>query len=64
MLGPNQPIILHMLDIELAAEALEGVKMELIDSACPLLKGNKFLLQLDLFRVVSQFLVSLGIKYI
>ncbi|PIA35616.1 hypothetical protein AQUCO_03500164v1 [Aquilegia coerulea] len=39
MLGPDQPVILHMLDIEPAKEALEGVKMELIDAAFPLLKG-------------------------
>ncbi|XP_026401431.1 malate dehydrogenase, cytoplasmic-like isoform X1 [Papaver somniferum] len=38
MLGPDQPVILHMLDIEPAAEALNGVKMELIDAAFPLLK--------------------------
>lgn len=42
MLGPDQPIILHMLDIEPAAEALKGVKMELIDAAFPLLKGSSF----------------------
>ncbi|XP_044492311.1 malate dehydrogenase, cytoplasmic-like isoform X1 [Mangifera indica] len=39
MLGPDQPVILHMLDIEPAAEALNGVRMELIDAAFPLLKG-------------------------
>lgn len=39
MLGPDQPVILHMLDIEPAAEALKGVRMELIDAAFPLLKG-------------------------
>ncbi|KAK4801271.1 hypothetical protein SAY86_021758 [Trapa natans] len=39
MLGPDQPVILHMLDIEPAAEALEAVKMELADSAFSLLKG-------------------------
>nr|XP_043626532.1 malate dehydrogenase, cytoplasmic-like [Erigeron canadensis] len=39
MLGLDQPIILHMLDIEPAAEILEGVKMELIDGAFPLLRG-------------------------
>ncbi|EXB37586.1 Malate dehydrogenase [Morus notabilis] len=39
MLGPDQPVILHLLDIEPAAEALKGVKMELIDAAFPLLKG-------------------------
>ncbi|XP_074279996.1 malate dehydrogenase, cytoplasmic-like [Silene latifolia] len=39
MLGYDQPVILHMLDIEPASEALNGIKMELIDSAFPLLKG-------------------------
>ncbi|XP_012573987.1 malate dehydrogenase, cytoplasmic-like [Cicer arietinum] len=39
MLGSNQPVILHMLDIEPAAESLKGVKMELIDAAFPLLRG-------------------------
>ncbi|KAJ8573355.1 hypothetical protein K7X08_009866 [Anisodus acutangulus] len=38
MLGLDQPVIIHMLDIEPAAEALKGVKMELIDAAFPLLK--------------------------
>lgn len=40
MLGTDQPVILHMLDIPPAVEALNGVKMELIDAAFPLLKGN------------------------
>ncbi|GAB2290498.1 hypothetical protein Dimus_024775, partial [Dionaea muscipula] len=39
MLGPDQPVILHLFDIEPTAEALNVVKMELIDSAFPLLKG-------------------------
>lgn len=39
MLGPDQPVILHMLDIAPAAEALNGVRMELVDAAFPLLKG-------------------------
>lgn len=43
MLGPDQPVILHMLDIPPAAESLSGVKMELIDAAFPLLKGTSFL---------------------
>lgn len=42
MLGTNQPVILHLLDIEPAAEALNAVKMELIDAAFPLLKGQIF----------------------
>ncbi|CAL9243865.1 unnamed protein product [Arabidopsis halleri] len=39
MLGPDQPMILHLLDIEPASSSLEAVKMELQDSAFPLLKG-------------------------
>eukprot|EP00244_Chara_vulgaris_P009811 TRINITY_DN429_c0_g1_i6.p1 TRINITY_DN429_c0_g1~~TRINITY_DN429_c0_g1_i6.p1 ORF type:complete len:400 (-),score=88.97 TRINITY_DN429_c0_g1_i6:382-1581(-) len=39
VLGPDQPIILHMLDIPPAADSLEGVKMELLDAAYPLLHG-------------------------
>jgi malate dehydrogenase len=39
MLGPDTPVILHLLDIEPAAKALEGVRMELIDAALPLLAG-------------------------
>eukprot|EP01018_Ginkgo_biloba_P029867 Gb_06968 [translate_table: standard] len=39
MLGPNQPVILHLLDIPPTIEALNGVKMDLIDDAFPLLKG-------------------------
>ena len=39
MFGPDQPVILHLLDIEPAAKALEGVRMELVDAALPLLAG-------------------------
>lgn len=39
MLGPDQPVILHMFDIEPTADILKGVKMELMDGAFPLLKG-------------------------
>ena len=38
-LGAEQPVILHLLDIEPAKESLAGVRMELIDSAYPLLQG-------------------------
>ncbi len=37
--GPDQPIILHLIEIEPAMQALEGVVMELDDCAFPLLKG-------------------------
>lgn len=38
MLGKDQPIALHVLEIPEALQALEGVKMELEDCAFPLLK--------------------------
>src|ERR1700687_154727 len=37
LLGPDQPIVLRMLEIEPAMKALEGVAMELDDCAVPLL---------------------------
>src|SRR5579864_7710789 len=39
LLGPNQPIVLRMLEIEPAMKSLEGVAMELDDCAFPLLQG-------------------------
>jgi malate dehydrogenase len=40
MLGPEQPVILQMLEIPQAMGALEGVTMELEDGAFPLLEGT------------------------
>jgi malate dehydrogenase len=37
LLGPDQPIILHLLEIKPAMDALQGVVMELNDCAYPLL---------------------------
>ncbi len=39
MLGPDQPVILHLLEITPALGALDGVVMELNDCAFPLLHG-------------------------
>src|SRR5215471_9171535 len=39
MFGPDQPVILHLLEIEPALPTLHGVVMELDDCAFPLLKG-------------------------
>jgi len=39
MLGPDQPVVLQMLEIPPAMPALEGVAMELEDCAFPLLAG-------------------------
>jgi malate dehydrogenase len=47
MFGPNQPIILHLLEIEPALPALGGVVMELDDCAFPLLKGIMATANLD-----------------
>jgi malate dehydrogenase len=39
MFGPDQPVILHLLEIEPALRALNGVVMELDDCAFPLLRS-------------------------
>src|SRR3979490_2217053 len=39
LLGPDQPIVLRMLEIEPAMKALEGVAMELDDCAFPLFQS-------------------------
>jgi malate dehydrogenase len=39
LLGPDQPIVLRLLEIEPAMQALEGVVMELEDGAHPMLEG-------------------------
>src|SRR6202453_4348449 len=39
MFGLQQPVILHLIEIEPALPALNGVVMELQDCALPLLKG-------------------------
>ena len=40
MLGSDQPVILQMLEITPALEALQGAAMELDDCAFPLLAGS------------------------
>jgi len=39
MLGKDQPVILQLLDLPQAQDALKGVMMELQDCAFPLLAG-------------------------
>ncbi|MEA3209370.1 MAG: malate dehydrogenase [Chthoniobacter sp.] len=39
MFGPDQPVVLHLIEIEPALGALQGVVMELQDCAFPLLKA-------------------------
>ena len=40
MLGPDQPVLLQLLEIPQAIDALKGVVMELEDCAFPLLAGS------------------------
>ena len=39
MFGPNTPVCLHLIEIEAALPALQGVEMELLDCAFPLLQN-------------------------
>src|SRR5437899_8777897 len=39
LFGPDQPVVLHLIEIEPALSALRGVVMELDDGAFPLLEG-------------------------
>jgi len=39
LLGPDQPVILHLLDIPMCQEGLNGVVMEITDCAFPLIRG-------------------------
>lgn len=41
MLGPDQPVILQLIELPHALDSLKGVAMELDDCAFPLLKGIK-----------------------
>ena len=47
MLGPDQPVILHLVDLPQAIDACNGVIMELNDSAFPLLAGAQASSDLD-----------------
>lgn len=38
--GPDQPIILHLLDVPPMMGVLEGVVMEISDCALPLVRGK------------------------
>ncbi|MDD4892857.1 MAG: malate dehydrogenase, partial [Candidatus Rickettsiella isopodorum] len=39
MFGPDQPVILHLLELDRSLPALHGTAMELDDCAFPLLKN-------------------------
>jgi len=62
LFGPNQPIALHILEVPEVLGALEGVKMELDDSAFPLL--SEIVLGSDPYKVFSgvQYAFLVGAK--
>mgnify|MGYP001943153321 CR=1 FL=1 len=47
LLGPDQPVIIHLVDLPVAMDACNGVVMELQDGAFPLLHGTKVSSDLD-----------------
>lgn len=47
LLGPDQPVIIHLVDLPQAVDACNGVVMELQDAAFPLLAGTKVSSSLD-----------------
>ena len=52
MLGPNQPVILQMLEIIPALDALKGVAMELEDRAFPLVELDVLIKQMLLSKML------------
>ena len=62
MLGPNQPVILQMLEITPALEALKGVAMELEDCAFPLLAGMVCTDQAEIAFKDSDFALLVGAR--
>ena len=61
MFGPDQPVILHLLEVpvEKVMKALEGVAMELDDCAFPLLQGPG-MERADLLKDNGKFFTALG----
>ena len=60
MLGPDQPVILHLLDTEQTNEALNSLKMELLGSAFPLLKRMPLIC--ESYTEVDRIILSLKVS--
>ncbi|KAJ3680603.1 hypothetical protein LUZ60_016881 [Juncus effusus] len=60
MFGPDQPVIIHMLDIPSNSETLISLKMELVDSVLPLLKGVVVTTDVDIACKGVNFAIMLG----
>lgn len=62
MLGPNQPVILQLLEITPALDALNGVAMELEDCAFPLLAGIQCTDQADIAFKDTDYALLVGAR--
>src|SRR5690625_772994 len=62
MLGDDQPIILQLLEIPPAMDALEGVAMELEDAAFPLLHDVVATTELDTGFIDADIAILVGAK--
>ncbi len=62
MFGPNQPVILQLLEIPPAIDALKGVVMELEDAAFPLLHGIVATTDLDEGFKDTDYAILVGAK--
>ena len=62
MLGPNQPVILQMLEITPALDALKGVAMEIEDCAFPLVAGLVCTDQADIAFKEADYALLVGAR--
>jgi hypothetical protein len=58
LLGPDQPVILHMLDIAPMQKQLDGTVLELEDCAFPLLKGIQLSNQFTKYSIEKFFILQ------
>ncbi|MGB0513913.1 MAG: malate dehydrogenase, partial [Wenzhouxiangellaceae bacterium] len=62
MFGPNQPVILQLIEIPPAENALKGVAMELDDAALPLLAGIETTTDINAGFKDSDYALLVGAK--
>jgi len=62
LLGPNQPVILQLIEIAPALDALRGVVMELEDAAFPLLAGVEATADLEAGFKDADYAILVGAK--
>ncbi|MEN1729574.1 MAG: malate dehydrogenase, partial [Pseudomonadota bacterium] len=62
LLGPDQPVILQLIEIAPALDALKGVVMELDDAAFPLLAGVEATADLEVGFKDADYAILVGAK--